>query len=92
MLNKRQIVFAWRNIALAKIISDHLSGLSDVSEHRRIAFITFVCPQGRTLMCCHFGSINIQRQRFAISQCSLEQMLINSLLGFGNTLFFSYPV
>ena len=43
-------------------------------------------------MCYNFGSINIQRQRFAVSQCSLEQVLINSLLGFGNTLFFSHPV
>ena len=43
-------------------------------------------------MCYNFGSINIQRQRFAVSQCSLEQMLINGLLSFGNTLFFTRPV
>ena len=34
-------------------------------------------------MCYNFGSINIQRQRFAVSQCSLEQMLINGLLSCG---------
>ena len=92
MLNKRQIVFAWWNIAFTKIIGDHLSGLGDVSEHGHIAFVAFVCPQGRTLVCYHFGSINIQCQRFAVSQCSLEQMLINSLLSFGDTLFFTHPV
>ena len=91
-MQNSQIVFAWWNIALAKIIGGHLSGLGDVSEHDHKAFIAFVCPQGRTLVCYHFSSINIQRQRFAVAQCSSEQMLINSLLGFGNTLFFTHPV
>ena len=91
-MQNSQIIFAWRNIAFTKIIGDHLSGLGDVSEHGHIAFVAFVCPQGRTLMCYNFGSINIQRQRFAVSQCSLEQMLINGLLSFGNTLFFTRPV
>ena len=79
MLNKRQIVFAWRNIALAKIIGDHLSGLGDVSKHGYIAFVAFVCPQCRTLVCYHFSSIDIQCQIFAVTQCSLEQMLINCI-------------